>query len=106
MFSETGEAIAASESGASEEWKAAAIEALHRVALKRYDFTAADVYAELADSGGPETHDNRALGPIMLAGARKGWITRTDFLRVDEIRRWCHNQTNRVWESQIHQIPQ
>lgn len=103
LFAETKNAIERVDANADTDWKEYALGCVFRVARSRREFTSADVYAEMYGNvkGAPKTYDNRAMGPVMLRAAKRGWIISTDRYSVDYERSWCHNQPRRIWKSQI-----
>lgn len=68
-------------------WKAAAADAVAWCASNLADFTADDVLERLAELGAPPTHNLAALGPVVLAAARAGTITKTGEWRLSRIAR-------------------
>lgn len=87
------EAIEAVDRAADPEWKAEALAAVREMALRRDEFTSDDVW----DAGLAKTREDRALGPIFLAAARAGWISRTD--RVRPSHRSSHGSGKVIWRS-------
>lgn len=77
-------------------WRSRALEAVRRTAELRAEFIVDDVW----DVGGLEsTREDRALGPVMLAARRAGWIRKTDRVRPS-VR--SHLSGKPVWLSLIH----
>jgi hypothetical protein len=89
-------AIERAEIGASEEWLAAAVAAVIRVARTRNTLTSDDCRDELAG----DTREPRAWGGVMKRAAKLGVIVRTDQF-VTTARVACHRRPMRVWESRI-----
>ncbi len=77
------------------EWIDEAIEAIRRVAQNCPEFTSDDVWDEL---GGCDTHEGRAMGPVMRKAAGMGICERTERTR-NSSRPVCHNRPQRVWRS-------
>ena len=91
------EGIAQVESGASPEWKVAALAAVHQVALAKAELIPDDVW----ETGLPMPTEGRALGPVMLKAARNGWIERTDrVIHTAQVK--SHRRGVTVWRSLIH----
>jgi hypothetical protein len=94
---ERDRATAAVEEHAAREWREQALEAVRRTALARPEFIVDDVW----DVGGLEsTVEDRALGPVMLAAKRKGFIEKTDRVRPSKR---SHLSGKPVWRSLIVQ---
>lgn len=93
------EAMARVEANADEIWKAAAKDALYRSACELPVLTSDDVMDRL--DGTASTHELRAMGPIMLAGARNGWIAKADCAAVPSRRASLHASPRTVWRSLI-----
>lgn len=71
------EGMGRAEANAAEEWRIAARAAILREAKFRPEFTTDEVWRSLERDAIRETHDRRALGPIMNALVRKGLIHKT-----------------------------
>jgi hypothetical protein len=106
-FSETIEGIERAEEHADSEWFLFALMSLCRVAKSKPKLTADDVaeymerIAHEMTGKPPETHEKRAMGPVMIRGMRQGWIQRTD--QYDTCRRSNqHNCPKRLWVSLIY----
>lgn len=56
-------------------WSSFANRALQAVARRQPVVTSDDVWAELERMGIPSPGEKRAMGPVMVAGTREGWIT-------------------------------
>lgn len=80
---------------ASPTWRRAADEAVRWCAADLVTFTTDDVLARLAAVSAPPTHSLTALGPVMLAAARAGVITKTGEVRPSRIARRHRDLT--VW---------
>ena len=83
---------------ADPDWKHAADRAVEDLALTRRMFTSDDVRALLATI---ETHELRALGPVMLRAARKGLIAKAGFDYSTSPSR--HKAPVQVWRSLLHE---
>ena len=93
------DAIRRSDANTPEEFRKEARAVLHQIALTSTELTAEDVMDRLTTS----THDNRAMGAIMLWGVKQGWIAKTSpekFVQSRYPRR--HKMDVRVWGSLIH----
>lgn len=86
---------------ADEAWKAAATDAIYLMATKRDEFTTDAVWWLLAHAGIGAPHEERALGALMQAAQRQGWIQRTERTHKS-VRPECHARDLRVWRSLIH----
>jgi hypothetical protein len=72
--------------------------AVQTVARRRIELTSDDVWVQLALTPHAATHDHRALGAVMRAAQRSGWITPTErFVQSDQPLR--HRAPIRVWRS-------
>jgi hypothetical protein len=90
-------AIARVDEHADHDWKTQALAAVRRTAEQLPEFIVDEVWA----TGRLEsTREDRALGPIMRAAAREGWMVRTDRTRPS-VR--SHLSPKPVWRSLIHQ---
>ena len=96
---ETAEAVAAITSRTSEDWRASALAAVRVVAERQTILTTEDVWLYLHDEGETvEVHDHRAMGPIMIAARRAGWIERREGAYQDALR-MSHGRPLRLWNS-------
>lgn len=88
------------EENAQERWKRIALGAAHHVALHKDFFTVDDVQ-EVLQTKDVETHDGRAMGPVMLEARRRGWIesTRTT---VQTTQKHCHASPTTLWRSRLN----
>lgn len=82
-------------------WKVAATGAVHTIARLRPEFTTDAVWGLLTAANVAPPHEERALGAIMRAAAREGWIEATD-RTSKSVRPRCHARDLRVWRSLIH----
>lgn len=81
------------EEHADPEWKTQALDAVFRTALQLSEFISDDVWSV----GRLEsTREDRALGPVFLVAARKGWIEKTDRVRPSKR---SHLSGKTVWKS-------
>ena len=79
---------------AGEVWRAEALRALEHLALTRATLTVED----LSPLVGP-TYDRRALGSVLLEGARRGWIQRGGWVTGNQDR---HGRAVRQWHSWLY----
>lgn len=83
---------------ANEEWKTRAYLAVMRVAAKQVELTTDDVW-EMIPSG-VETHERRALGPIMVLAAKNGLIEKTGQW-IETKREAAHQRPVALWRSKV-----
>lgn len=104
-------AIEQVDGAATEQWKARALQAVGRAAVRQELLIVDDMWTEFraadedfADTG---THELRAMGAVVLQACQRGWLARTDMYRASE-RPNCHANPRRVWRSLIvgHDIPE
>lgn len=93
------EALERVERNASQEWKDEAWEILLRVAKSRETLTTDDLW----DAGLSGAHENRALGPIMLRGARERIIEKVEGGWRVARRVTAHERPMKIWRSRIWQ---
>jgi len=93
------EAIAAVESH-SVVWRTEAERALRAAAAAYWNLTSDDVWALLRVEGISAPPEPRAMGPVMMAGVRKGWIEPTDQVRTGS-HSPNHKRPQRVYRSRI-----
>lgn len=79
------------DANAPDDWKTAAMEAIHRIAKYGHEFTTDDIWAMVQHPPEP-----RALGAMMVKAQRAGWIRPTDRVR-NSIRVECHARPVRIW---------
>lgn len=85
---------------ADDKWKKAADYAVVQLALRKSEITADDVW-DVLDGLDVETHEHKAMGPVMRRAAKDGIIERTD--RTIKTRRpQRHKGDVRVWKSRIY----
>ena len=95
------EAIARVES-TSAPWRSFATNVLLRVAQAKPDLTSDDVWAGLHRAGIPDPGEPRAMGPVMLAGVKKGWIAATATVRIaSDPSSPNHRRPQRVYQSRL-----
>jgi hypothetical protein len=92
------EAMARVEEHADVDWKVAARRAVLDAARVLPRLTSDDVMDRIS---GVSTHELRALGPIMLAAAKNGWIAKADCAAVLCRRSSRHAAPLTVWRSLI-----
>jgi len=98
---EKEDAMARVEANADPEWLVAALDAVHRAATAYPAFIADDIWKFLQDVP-VFTHDSRALGPVLVRAAKRGYIEKTETY-LPSYRR--HKTPQRVWRSLIHKEP-
>jgi hypothetical protein len=94
-------AIAQVAQGASVEWLQEAMDTVISMAIRLDTFTTDEVWAQL-ETTDVWTHEPRAMGAIMVAAQRDGWVVATDQWRTSRRRR-CHSRPLRVWQSLVAQ---
>lgn len=95
------DAIDRADTYADDAWKRAAIASLRRVAQRTELFIVDELWAEMeAAHPGLTTHEPRALGAVMLAAQKRGWIEQTDSYAPSS-RPSCHRNPRKVWRSKI-----
>ncbi|HET7030349.1 MAG TPA: hypothetical protein VFI34_07545 [Candidatus Limnocylindrales bacterium] len=80
-------------------WASFASAALRDLAASRSILTSDDVWAEL-DGRGPRPIEGRAMGPVMVAGVRAGWITPSGFTQGTNPKH--HADVMRVYASRLY----
>lgn len=90
------EAVERVERHADTLWKNAVREIVHQLARERDYFTTDDVLARL-ELVAVETHELRALGPMMLAVAREGIIEPKGYVASSRV--VSHARPKRLWRS-------
>ncbi len=95
------EAMAQVEAHARVEWKDAALEAVRAAALASPSFIVDEVWPHLDDD--VQTHELRAMGPVMRRAATLGYIAPTDRYRLSS-RISAHKNPRRVWRSLIYEV--
>lgn len=102
MTNATAEAIARSERGANEEWKAEVYELIKWLCTQTPEFTSQDVLDHAAYKVTADTHDYRAIGPLMSKARKEGYIVFTGHYIQAEKR---HDAPIRVWRSTVYPTP-
>ena len=92
------------EEAANEAWKELMYDIIWALGCEMEFLTTDDVcirYRELPEEGRPDTHEWKALGPVMRNAAKLGYIERTDYFRksTDGARR--HHAPLQIWRSLI-----
>ena len=83
-------------------WRTYTRGALYECAGRFDDLTSDDVWAVLHRNGIPDPREPRAMGPVMLAGVREGWIKPTNQVRIsDDPASPNHRRPQRVYLSLI-----
>jgi hypothetical protein len=90
--------MARAEHAAPEEWKNAAMGALLYVARSRREFLVDDVWPHVATDIAPP--NARAMGAVMRAGVRKGWIESTGRMAPTS-RTTSHRGPRTLWRSLV-----
>jgi|SRR6478609_8521520 len=72
-----GRAIAAADAGANPVWKEAALEIIKEIATRRKYLDTDEVFHELAKRK-IDTHERRAMGPVMNKAVANKWIVLRD----------------------------
>jgi hypothetical protein len=99
--------IAEARAHAAEDWKEYYFEdVLKPTAARLRELTADDLadhdaWLRNQNGGGPETHNLKTIGAIMLRGAREGIIVKTDRTTYKR-RRTCHRCPSNIWRSLIY----
>lgn len=94
------EGMAKVETPMAQPWMALATIALHRTACRFEMLTTDDVWDELRAQGIDGPSEPRALGPVMMRGARQGWVTATREVRLSK-RVIAHAGPKRLWASNL-----
>jgi hypothetical protein len=89
------------ERAANPEWRVFMEAAVVSVARNKRLFFCDDIEAVRMELNGPETHENRALGPLMLWAMREGVCERTDDFALSA-RASRHRAPCRIWRSLIY----
>lgn len=91
-------AIRRADLATDDEYREAALAAIHSVAERCAELTTDSVLAE--DPNLENAREPRCLGPLMLQAAREGWIASTDRMAASNRRR-SNARPKRVWRSLI-----
>jgi hypothetical protein len=81
-------------------WSFCALLSVFHAARENKWFTVDEVHAGIPDWA--KTHELRALGPIMLDAAKRGWIMKSSILPVNTERGSRHAAPVTVWRSLIY----
>lgn len=81
---------------ADQAWKEHALACVRRTCEQLPDFISDDIWTT---GGLDSTREDRALGPIMLQAARKGWAVKTDRV-LPSVR--SHGSGKPVWRSLLY----
>ena len=97
------EGMSAAEKHANIVWKAMVRHSIYRLALAQSHVTSDDVRIWMTTYH-PEiqTHNKSALGPLLVAAAKRGWIQNVDTMR-SEIP-VTHGKHITIWASLIHRV--
>lgn len=95
---EDTEYLAEVEEHADKQWTEATYKVVTRLINQGIDFTADDVWAELARLD-THTHEPRALGAVFARAAKRGYIEKRGY--VNSTRRTCHGRPIPIWHPLI-----
>ena len=98
----TDEAIDRVRVHANDEWMREVRAIVWRLARARGEFTTDAVWAQV-DRLEATTHEPRAMGAVMRAAAKAGWVTPTDRVS-NSARPECHCRPVRVWRSLVLEV--
>lgn len=88
---------------ANADWTPWAMLALHDAAITNAALTSDDVWKILQRKRIPAPTEPRAMGPVMLAGVKRGWVYATDRVRSsDDPASPNHARPQRVYGSNIY----
>lgn len=94
----TERGIETSLENAHEQWRAMARRCLHEVCLNNEFFTVNDV-RDIVKRSHLKTHDNRAMGGVMVTGKKEGWLAPTGKTIPSVVGHKVHIQ---VWKSLLY----
>lgn len=94
------EALDRVEKGASEDVKAAVLEAVEHCARLQVYFTTDDVWQRIVNTDGPFPSEKRVMGAVMRSAVRAGLCEPTEKFELSK-RAACHRRPVRVWRSLI-----
>lgn len=97
MNEATTRAIEQGFDNAHDAWRAMALECLQQICLSKAEFTVNEV-RDLVKFSDLKTHDNRAMGGVMVTGKSKGWLMPTGRSIPSVVGHKVHIQ---VWKSLI-----
>ena len=93
------EGIAVVDAHAHETWKWAAYEAVLRTARAHPRFIIDKVWLYMPDD--VYTHNKKAMGPVMIEAAKRGWIqSEGNYTPTAQVK--SHRSPRTIWLSQIH----
>lgn len=90
-------AIEQVEENADDRWKRVALETVRQVAQEKDFFVSDDIQKKLKLLP-VATHENRALGAVMMKARKLGWIESTGRY-VQSAQKQCHANTVTLWRS-------
>ena len=96
------DAIARAERHALQQWKDLTMATIKELAVMCPRFTTDDVWIELSRTPDVATHEPRALGSMMRAACKLGWIVPTDQYE-NSVRPECHARPVKIWASRLYQ---
>ena len=96
------DAIARAERHALQEWKDTTMDIIKVLAIAYPTFTTDDVWLELNRTPHVGTHEPRALGSMIRAAYKLGWIVPTQEYE-NSTRPECHARPVKVWRSRLYQ---
>ena len=96
-------AMAQVEENADEEWRRCMLLAVKYAAERHRQFTSDDVFDAFHELGfTAETHEPRALGPVMIEAAKNGWCRKANCAPWPSRRMSLHASPRAVWDSLIY----
>lgn len=95
---ETDRAIQKGYDAAHAEWRAMALEYLYETCLQMPTFTVNDFRKKVRASS-LQTHDNRAMGGVMVTGRRLGWMKPTGEAIPSRV---GHKVPLQIWQSLVY----
>ena len=101
------EAMTRVNDNANTSWKNLMLSLVTKTARQMPSFTTDDVFERfwsLPEETRPETHDRRALGPVMLKAAKLGICRKSDGPWVPTARASRHAAPLQVWKSLIYEV--
>ena len=94
------DAIARAERHALQQWKDLTMATIKELAVMCPRFTTDDVWIELSRTPDVAKHEPRALGSMIRAAYKLGWVAPTDQY-VKSRRPECHARPVKVWRSRF-----
>lgn len=94
----TDASVATAAGNADPAWKAVALDAVRRCAVRLREFTVDDVWRELNEATAT-THDARALGAVMRSAAKAGLVEIGGWR--ESTRPEAHSRPVRAWRSKL-----